>query len=95
MYDHDAQETVKYIFLVKKITPGFWLLLICVFQILTANDMTCELFGYETEELLGKKLKDLIKLKPKEQATIQECHFDESSGNIVSLAGKVVITAIS
>lgn len=73
----------------------FWLLLICVFQILTANDMTCELFGYETEELLGKKLKDLIKLKPKEQATIQECHFDESSGNIVSLAGKVVSTAIS
>nr|XP_011431433.3 PAS domain-containing serine/threonine-protein kinase isoform X1 [Crassostrea gigas] len=59
-------------------------------EILTANDMTCELFGYETEELLGKKLKDLIKLKPKEQATIQECHFDESSGNIVSLAGKVV-----
>lgn len=71
------------------------MLLICVFQILTANDMTCELFGFETEELLGKKLKDLIKLKPKEQATIQECHFDESSGNIVSLAGKVVIEAIS
>lgn len=94
MYDHDAQETVKYIFLVKKITPVFFYCC-CVFQILTANDMTCELFGYETEELLGKKLKDLIKLKPKEQATIQECHFDESSGNIVSLAGKVVITAIS
>ncbi|XP_062573594.1 uncharacterized protein LOC134235480 isoform X2 [Saccostrea cucullata] len=59
-------------------------------EILIANDMACELFGYETEELLGKKLKDLIKLKPKEQATIMECHFDETSGNIVSLAGKVV-----
>lgn len=61
-----------------------------ILQILIANDMTCELFGYESEKLLGKKLKDLIKLKPKEQATIQECHFEESSGEIVSLAGKVV-----
>lgn len=29
MYDHDAQETVKYIFLVKKITR-FFLLLLCI-----------------------------------------------------------------
>nr|KAG5710810.1 hypothetical protein BaRGS_026961 [Batillaria attramentaria] len=58
-------------------------------EILTANDMACELFGYEEDTLVGKPLKELLRLKPKEQEVIAETHL-EPSGQIVSLAGKVV-----
>jgi len=59
------------------------------YQILTANDMACELFGYEENQLVGRPLKDLLRLKSKEQEVITETHL-EPSGQIVSLAGKVV-----
>ena len=51
--------------------------------------MACELFSYEEDELIGRLLKDMVKLKPKDQATILESHL-ESSGDVVNLAGKVV-----
>ena len=59
-------------------------------QILIANDIACVLFGFELENLIGKNLKDLIKLKPKDQATIGESHLDETSGEMVTISGKVV-----
>ena len=61
-----------------------------IFQILIANDIACVLFGFELENLIGKNLKDLIKLKPKDQATIGESHLDETSGEMVTISGKVV-----
>lgn len=51
--------------------------------------MACELFGYEEEDLVGRSLSTLVRLKPKEQEVIAENHM-EPSGQIVSLAGKVV-----
>jgi len=51
--------------------------------------MACELFGCEEEELIGKLLKNFVKLKPKEKATILESHL-EHSGEVVNISGKVV-----
>jgi PAS domain S-box-containing protein len=62
---------------------------ILLIQILVANEMACELFGYEETELIGMMLKDLVRLKPREQATIMESHL-EPSGQVVNLTGKVV-----
>ncbi|XP_021379367.1 PAS domain-containing serine/threonine-protein kinase-like isoform X2 [Mizuhopecten yessoensis] len=59
-------------------------------EILVANEIACELFGYEREDFIGRQLKDMIKLKPKDQATIMETHLDEVTGEVVSLSGKVV-----
>ncbi|KAL3887875.1 hypothetical protein ACJMK2_000264 [Sinanodonta woodiana] len=58
-------------------------------EILVANEMACELFGYEEFELIGMELRKLIKLKPKKQATICETHL-EPCGDLVEIAGKVV-----
>ena len=51
--------------------------------------MACELFGYDETEMIGLLLKDLVKLKPKDQATILESHL-ELTGEVVDIAGKVV-----
>ena len=51
--------------------------------------MACELFGYDETEMIGLLLKDLVKLKPKDQATILESHL-ELTGEVVDTAGKVV-----
>ena len=51
--------------------------------------MACELFGYDDIEIIGKLLKDLVKLKPKDQTTITESHL-EPTGEMVETAGKVV-----
>jgi hypothetical protein len=51
--------------------------------------MCCELFGLEEQELVGRPLKEMLRLKSKSQETLAETHM-ESSGQIVSLAGKVV-----
>ena len=51
--------------------------------------MACELFGYDETEMIGLLLKDLVKLKPKDQATILESHL-EITGEVVDIAGKVV-----
>lgn len=58
-------------------------------EILVANEMACELFGYDEAEMVGLLLKDLVKLKPKDQATILESHL-ELTGEVVDIAGKVV-----
>ena len=51
--------------------------------------MCCELFGYDTTDLIGRPLKEMMRQKSKSQETITETHL-EPSGQIVSLAGKVV-----
>ncbi|XP_041361315.1 PAS domain-containing serine/threonine-protein kinase-like [Gigantopelta aegis] len=58
-------------------------------EILIANDMACELFGYDQSDLVGMKLKDLIHLKPRDQKTLAESHL-EPTGEVVSLSGIVV-----
>lgn len=52
--------------------------------------MACELFGYERDEFIGQKLKDLIKLKHRHQKTTKESHLDETTGEVLSLSGNVV-----
>ena len=61
-----------------------------MFQILVANEMACELFGYESDDLIGRELKKLIKLKPKDQATILESHLEENTGEVIDISGRVV-----
>ncbi|XP_052234562.1 uncharacterized protein LOC127847053 isoform X3 [Dreissena polymorpha] len=58
-------------------------------EILIANEMACELFAYEESELIGMKLKDLVRLKPRDQSTIMESHL-EPTGDVVNICGKVV-----
>ena len=60
-----------------------------LFQILIANEMACELFGFANDDLIGLQLNDLITLKPKSPTTITESHL-EDSGEIVEVCGKVV-----
>lgn len=54
-----------------------------------ANDMACELFGYDESELIGMNLKELLQLKSKEQLIAGESHL-ESTGEIFEVSGKVV-----
>ena len=59
------------------------------FQILIANEMAGELFGFTNNDLVGLQLNDLITLKQKAPMTIGESHL-EDSGEIVEVCGKVV-----
>ena len=59
------------------------------FQILIANEMAGELFGFTNNDLVGLQLNDLITLKQKGPMTIGESHL-EDSGEIVEVCGKVV-----
>ncbi|KAK3088561.1 hypothetical protein FSP39_020640 [Pinctada imbricata] len=59
-------------------------------EILVANEMACELFGFESDELIGKELKQLIRLKPKDQSTILESHLEENTGEVINVSGRVV-----
>ena len=65
--------------------------MLCGFQILVANEMACELFGFSCDELIGIQLSDLITLKAKGHSTILETHLEET-GEIVEVSGKVVST---
>ncbi|XP_046565459.1 PAS domain-containing serine/threonine-protein kinase-like [Haliotis rubra] len=58
-------------------------------EILVANEMACELFSYEQDELLGRRLRDLIHLKPRDQQTMVESHL-ELNGELIDISGKVV-----
>ena len=51
--------------------------------------MACELFGFNSDELIGLQLNDLVTLKKNEQSTLLESHL-EATGEIVEVAGKVV-----
>ncbi|CAH1774481.1 unnamed protein product [Owenia fusiformis] len=58
-------------------------------EVLVSNEMACELFGYNTGELCGMKLSDLVHLKKRQTEAITESHL-EPSGEVVELSGKVM-----
>ena len=59
-------------------------------EILTANDMAAELFGYSTKTLIGIKMSQLFADVHKEkQEALVEQHI-EASGAVVMVNGKVV-----
>ena len=59
-------------------------------EILTANDMAAELFGYSTQRLIGIKMSQLFADVHKEkQEALVEQHI-EASGAVVMVNGKVV-----
>jgi PAS domain S-box-containing protein len=58
-------------------------------DILTANDVACELFGYSEDQLIGKKLKDLLHANyHKKHEIMMESHLDKD-GNFVLCSGKL------
>ena len=59
-------------------------------RILVANEMTCELFGYQKDELSGMKVQNLFTepYRAKQQALVEQ-NID-SSGATVLISGKVV-----
>ncbi|XP_014680785.1 PREDICTED: PAS domain-containing serine/threonine-protein kinase-like isoform X2 [Priapulus caudatus] len=57
-------------------------------EILIANEMACELFGYYKDELIGMPLSDHFKCKQKHEA-LMENHL-ESTGEVVMVSGKVL-----
>ncbi|XP_071958896.1 PAS domain-containing serine/threonine-protein kinase-like isoform X2 [Antedon mediterranea] len=59
-------------------------------EILIANRMSSELFGFTTDDLIGMKLSDLLNAPLNErQTTLVEEHM-ETSGKVVMLSGKVM-----
>ncbi len=59
-------------------------------QILVANKMACELFGYPSEELVGMKMSSLLSIHDRNQPeAIMEQHV-EANGELVMVSGKVV-----
>ncbi|CAH1252945.1 PASK [Branchiostoma lanceolatum] len=59
-------------------------------QILVANDMACELFGYGQEQLVSMQLSRLLSGHRSSHLALTETHLDPASGELVSIAGKVV-----
>lgn len=59
-------------------------------KILIANDLATEMFGVPEEQLIGKKLTELLKAKKKHQGSLQELDIDPETGSIVKIAGKIV-----
>ena len=59
------------------------------FQILTANEMACELFGFKDDELIGTQLHSLVSVKSKTPLTVGE-NYLEGTGEVLEVAGKVV-----
>ena len=59
-----------------------------------ANEMTCELFGYQKDELAGMKVQHLFTepYRAKQQALVEQ-NID-SSGATVLISGKVVSQTI-
>lgn len=55
-----------------------------------ANDMACELFGYADEDLLNEKLSKLVRVKRKEQESLEELDIDPATGNILKISGRIV-----
>ncbi|KAF6020786.1 PASK [Bugula neritina] len=59
-------------------------------EILMANDMACELFGYADEDLLNEKLSKLVRVKRKEQESLEELDIDPATGNILKISGRIM-----
>ncbi|KAI8499219.1 hypothetical protein Bbelb_229830 [Branchiostoma belcheri] len=59
-------------------------------QILVANDMACELFGYGQDQLVAMQLSHLLSGHRSSHLALTETHLDPASGELVSIAGKVV-----
>ncbi|XP_050395155.1 PAS domain-containing serine/threonine-protein kinase [Patella vulgata] len=57
-------------------------------EILVANEMACDLFGYDKSQLIGRNLKDMIQLKSLDQMFLSESHL-QLNGDIVDISGKV------
>ncbi len=64
-------------------------------EILTANNISCELFGYSETKLIGTKLKDLLDLHDqssdlnKNQELLMESNQLDENGRIVLCSGKI------
>lgn len=64
-------------------------------EILTANNISCELFGYSETKLIGTKLKDLLDLSEqsneanKQQDLLMESNRLDENGRIVLCSGKI------
>jgi serine/threonine protein kinase len=59
-------------------------------EILTANDLSSTLFGYQTEEkLIGMRLRDLIDTQNDEYDKLIECDRLDQSGRVVMCSGKI------
>ncbi|ELT87971.1 hypothetical protein CAPTEDRAFT_201682, partial [Capitella teleta] len=58
-------------------------------EILVANQMACELFGFCREELLGLQLNDLVTLKSKGSTTVSETYL-EDNGQLIEVSGRVM-----
>lgn len=71
------------------VVHGFIVLLL-IFQILSANDQACTLFDCATSELIGKKLSCLLRKTSQvlEEALGQDFPLDD--GTIATVTGKVV-----
>lgn len=63
-------------------------------EILTANNISCELFGYSETKLIGAKLKDLLDLnghsnETKAEDLLMESNRLDENGRIVLCSGKI------
>ncbi|MGH0146823.1 UNVERIFIED_CONTAM: hypothetical protein FKN15_024073 [Acipenser sinensis] len=59
-------------------------------EILVANEMSCKLFGYNSQDLIGQKLSFLLrKTNQSLEEALGEEHL-EATGNLVMVSGKVV-----
>jgi hypothetical protein len=62
-------------------------------EILTANDISCDLFGYNDGELIGMKLKDLLDLSENEITERKEALMEtdklDQNGRVVLCSGKI------
>ncbi|KAK6478506.1 PAS domain-containing serine/threonine-protein kinase isoform X1 [Huso huso] len=59
-------------------------------EILVANEMSCKLFGYNSQDLIGQKLSFLLrKTNQSLEEALGEEHL-EATGNLVMISGKVV-----
>ena len=61
----------------------------CGLQILVANDMACELFAFDENELIGCQLTDLLSIKSRGIQSTSELHLRDN-GEVIEVAGKVV-----
>lgn len=52
--------------------------------------MACELFGYADEDLISRKLSDLLSIKKREQGALEELELDPETGEIVKISGRIV-----
>lgn len=63
-----------------------------MFQILTCNDMSCEMFGCESSSLVGRKLSEILHRKDNSHRTLEELEVDPNTGEILKISGKIVCT---